>query len=308
MTNYVTASDVAAFLKLRDEILASLGRALPTEFWHYTDANGLIGILESGKIWATQVSCLNDSLEHKYFGDLVLEEVRRRLTGKIDPVLATVFGVGIEALAHRDFSAAGHFVSCFSEVEDDLGQWRGYGGGQCGYAIGFDVTSIFNSLERRGLTLMLPMNYDEAEHARIVQRVVDWASQYLLAEHEKTKPTDLKIWSGQMLEALAFQLDLVASILKHPKFSSEKERRILTMLGTDEHLNLEFRQKQTLLARHLPLDTFGQGDPPLLPITRVYIGPGPAQQVSKVSVGDLLLKYGYKGRRVELSKVPYRVP
>jgi hypothetical protein len=50
------------------------------------------------------------------------------------------------------------------------------------------------------------------------------------------------------------------------------------------------------------------GTAKLLPLTRVYVGPGPNQRVSQVSVGDLLLKHGYAGVPIELSKVPYRVP
>jgi hypothetical protein len=83
----------------------------------------------------------------------------------------------------------------------------------------------------------------------------------------------------------------------------------VTFLQKGEHTQLEFRQRRTLLARHLPIDlTVNVGTAKLLPLTRVYIGPGPTQRVSQVSVGDLLLKYGYQDVPVELSKVPYRVP
>jgi hypothetical protein len=34
--------------------------------WHYTNGDGLIGIIESGSIFATQISCLNDSTEIRY--------------------------------------------------------------------------------------------------------------------------------------------------------------------------------------------------------------------------------------------------
>lgn len=56
----------------------SFGRHLPDEIWHYTDADGLIGILESGKVWATQLSCLNDTLEQRYFGELIHRALKER--------------------------------------------------------------------------------------------------------------------------------------------------------------------------------------------------------------------------------------
>jgi hypothetical protein len=105
-------------------------------------------------------------------------------------------------------------------------------------------------------------------------------------------------------------LDILACVIKHPKFSGEVERRITTLLQMGELKVLEFRQKRTLLARHLPLNlTLAvDGVRRRLPITRVYVGPGPSQQISKISVSDLLVKSGYDGIPVEISKVSYRMP
>jgi hypothetical protein len=104
-------------------------------------------------------------------------------------------------------------------------------------------------------------------------------------------------------------LDIFASTTKHPAFQGEKERRIVAPLQLGEHDQLEFRQKRTLLARHLPIDLTTVVDGSRrLPVSRICIGPSPAQRVTQVSVSDLLLKYGYGGIPVELSAVPYRVP
>jgi hypothetical protein len=83
----------------------------------------------------------------------------------------------------------------------------------------------------------------------------------------------------------------------------------VTLLQTDDRGRLEFRQKRTLLARHLPIDLTVMTDVGRrLPLTRLYVGPGPSQQVSRISAGDLILKHGYHDIKVEVSKVPYRVP
>src|SRR6185437_13341006 len=102
---------------------------------------------------------------------------------------------------------------------------------------------------------------------------------------------------------------IFASTTKHPAFETEAERRIVAPLQPGDVTRLEFRQKRTLLARHLPIDlTIDDGGIRRLPISRILVGPSPAQRVSQVSVGDLLLKLDYKGIPVELSTVPYRVP
>ena len=99
--------------------------------------------------------------------------------------------------------------------------------------------------------------------------------------------------------------------MKHPKFAGEAERRVAVLYQASEHSQLIFRQKRTLLARHLPIDLAFEGPDGIrrLPITRICIGPGPGQKVSRISVGDLLVQCGYeKDISVELSRVPYRVP
>ena len=47
-------------------IIARLRREPPPELWHYTTGEGLIKIIESGELWSTQVSCLNDATEYRY--------------------------------------------------------------------------------------------------------------------------------------------------------------------------------------------------------------------------------------------------
>jgi hypothetical protein len=58
--------------KFRDFTLAQVSRLGSFDYdfnavlWHYTTGVGLKAILESGTLFATQVSCLNDSSEIRY--------------------------------------------------------------------------------------------------------------------------------------------------------------------------------------------------------------------------------------------------
>jgi hypothetical protein len=308
--SYIREGDKQEYHRFCMHHIPRFSRAPPTELWHYTSADGLISILQSGKLWSTQITCLNDTLEQRFFGDLVHAAVKKRRALNTDSKLAVLFQVADEALADRDFTAVGHFVTCFSEVEDDLGQWRGYGGGECGYAIGFPCDGIVEAVKScRPGALLLPMNYDETVHDFLVQDVLRVAETYFLNGLRRSDVNDIQKWAKDFLEAFAVELDIFACLIKHPKFSGEAERRITTTLQPGEHSKLEFRQKRTLLARHLPLDfTIGATGEKRLPITRIYVGPGPSHQVCRISVGDLLLKHGYQGIKVEVSKVPYRVP
>jgi hypothetical protein len=59
--------------------------------WHYTDGNGFLGILQSGRIFATQVSALNDSKETEYATDFFRQEVERIIDEHADNEALVVF-------------------------------------------------------------------------------------------------------------------------------------------------------------------------------------------------------------------------
>jgi hypothetical protein len=150
------------------------------------------------------------------------------------------------------------------------------------------------------------MIYADSIHSFVVADVIRMSEVYYRQGLSRGDPD---LWAREFVIAFADALSITAANVKHPKFSGEAERRIVTLLQTGEHQQLEFRQKRTLLARHLPIDlTTEEGDTKRLPITRIFVGPGPAQKVSKISVGDLLLKCGYQNIAVELSDIPYRLP
>ena len=74
--------------------------------WHYTTAEGLIAILQSGKMFSTQVTCLNDSLEQRYSGDLVYDAAKLLLSSNKDPDFAIFLKIAEDTLIRRDFSTA----------------------------------------------------------------------------------------------------------------------------------------------------------------------------------------------------------
>jgi hypothetical protein len=152
------------------------------------------------------------------------------------------------------------------------------------------------------------MSYKSERHKFIVDDVIRMAETYFRAGLNRGLP-DVERWAREFVLAFSEELSVIACVVKHPKFSGEVERRIVTLLQVGEHMALQFRQKRTLLARHLPLDlTYAIDAKRRLPLTRIYVGPGPAQKVSKISVGDLLIQTGYEDIPVEISKVPYRIP
>jgi len=127
---------------LREQVNADLPLS-PDLLWHYTDAGGLLGIVQDELLWATDTRFLNDATELHYGLDLARDSLRgyaahaglklntvRFLTGLADPDQADVPGF---LRAHLDI-----YVTCFCQDGDLLSQWRAYAGRDSagGYALG----------------------------------------------------------------------------------------------------------------------------------------------------------------------------
>jgi len=134
--------------------------------FHYTSANGLIGIFDSGEIWSTAYYCANDEQELSA-GSGVLSRVFRerahQLQQENDP-RADLFarrGVDITSYADRferqltalTMSSLVAYITCFCKpvAKEDfhhglLSQWRGYGA-DGGYAVQFSRTRLLEAIK-----------------------------------------------------------------------------------------------------------------------------------------------------------------
>jgi hypothetical protein len=110
---------------------------LPGLLYHYTDLAGLTGIIESRKLWATHIRCLNDESEFRYGRQLLGSNVESIRAEFQDTYAVKVVFDSAVALAVAPTSLD-TFVASLCEDGDNLGQWRGYGG----FAIGFRRESL----------------------------------------------------------------------------------------------------------------------------------------------------------------------
>jgi len=102
----------------------------PAYVYHYTTIEGLLGILDQKKLWATDVSFMNDASEYDYASGLITNELKsleeRFLlgAGSPDSDLRHLIFNGLRHLATtRQFRV---YASCFCEAKNLLSQWRAY--------------------------------------------------------------------------------------------------------------------------------------------------------------------------------------
>jgi hypothetical protein len=97
----------------------------------------------------------------------------------------------------------------------------------------------------------------------------------------------------------------LAPLAKDASWHTENEFRIVHELKASEFSQVRFAQKTTVLARYLPLETTSwvKRRTSLLPIAKVWIGPGERQSFTKISADLLLEQVGYFNVPVEISKL-----
>ncbi len=220
----------------------------------------------------------------------------------LDLIDSAIAGLGDEHVVPNEW-----FVACLSEVRDDLSQWRAYGRGEGGYAIGFSSPLLILS-GAPSQSFLAPINYDAAAHIALAKRITSATVQFfqegLKADRERTPST----WVNEFLAAWRDCVVYLAPVLKDPAFQAEHEWRVVHRLRAADVKNLKFRQKQTMMSRHLPLKFAPPDGSDFLPILQVMVGPCRHGQVSRVSVGDLLSAHGYQvgSQTVVNSVVPYQ--
>ena len=271
--------------------------------WHYRDGAGFLGILQSAAIYATQVAALNDSRETKYASDLFRDAIRALISERQDDPGGVQF---LELLLQDikdnpetpNHGTSKFFVASFSGDEDDLTQWDRYGR-KNGYAIGFHARGF----AREPTSQIFRVIYDREKQMIAVKKIaaatLDFYREGLSEERQK----DPEAWGREFFAAWDEWIYKLAPLAKDQKWKAENEFRLVHELKVSEFPRVRFAQKETMLARYLPLETpnWMKSRQPLLPVAKVMIGHGNHPAFTRVSVQLLLDQMGYQNIPVEIT-------
>lgn len=272
-------------------------------FGHYTSQSGLLGIVGTEKVRATNIKFLNDEYEFQHALDLIKEIIPTShiTTGHKDHDTYTKYKEAIEKQLKslNNFRADSIFTLSFSEETDLLSQWRGYCPENNGYCLILKVNDI---LEKAKLI------YDDV---RLVACIYDQE-----IKEKQIKDTLNKYWfkyleSGEgkkrrdIVENLATEIMLLASYFKHPSFSEEKEHRIVIILEYAPDNDIKFREGKFSLIPYLELPA------PKECVKKICIGPTSNKTLSKRALESFLeskfqLPVFINDLEIMYSKTPYR--
>jgi hypothetical protein len=278
----------------------------PELLWHYTNFQGLQGILQKQQIWASSLLSLNDTTEYEYSVELarqLLSEVRQRSVARYPLTRLGVEFLKNSGLKIISLEASRTFVACFSKSRDDLSQWRAYGGTP-GFSIGFDRSSL-NRLAKKSNFRLTDCRYSAEKHREKIRELVDsWISGLRKVDRNtNTRPDRRLLRKMARLYPVAFLVGLnsLAETNKHPKFRAEKEVRMVS--GIDMSRNVQFRQSGSLVVPYVVIEPAKGGSQ--LPINEIIVGPCPHREAVSRSV-EWMLEQQKVEAKVSGSSAPYR--
>jgi len=197
--------------------------------YHYTTQTGLLGIITSKQIWATNILYLNDSAELNYSIHLAQEDAKKFWLSLI-PEEKEFLSHFLENLNIARYlygqRGADIFVCSFSAKQNDLSQWRGYSFGENGFNIGFDFNSPLRGIvEKQGFDLVKCVYEPEVQSEIVRKFLTDMLDRFRV---EKTSTGASQYFEQDLLHQFYTAFLRMAPKFKHPSFCDENEWRLVS--------------------------------------------------------------------------------
>lgn len=274
-----------------DERRASFVGPPRDTLYHYTDTEGLLGIVRDRCIWATHARYLNDSSELDYVEE-VLARCASRLVGQFSSGPAQRLAMSLADRSYGIDFLGSIFVSSFSEEPDVLSQWRAYSGDGGGYAIGLDTSAVPRHRDFDWLSSSLVgVLYEAKKQDEVIEPYLSDALTLIHRAAADRPELDLPLIL-QFRSSFDTFLARLLPALKNPGFREEREWRVVA-LGYGESFGspVEFRSTRLGLTPFVELQ-WEERIPP--PITDLVLGPTFNTEVAKQAAKEFLLSHGYR--------------
>jgi hypothetical protein len=275
------------------------------DLYHYTNAAGLLGIIENNKIWATHINYLNDASELVYARRLIEEAIARHRQTFRSAVAQEFFRLA------RDTFDVSHtmdvFVACFCEEGDLLSQWRGYAQAGEGYSIGVDGEQL-GSIGGGKNFFFGPVCYDREMQGDIIDTVLAMLLDGLETMTARKSAKAAVPLIGECVRVFRRAVWYPLVTFKDAMFAAENEWRAIEVMRRDETpKRIRFRSSGSKLIPYIELDFSQFQQAGKIPIRCVFHGPTLNPDLSVRVLRLLLAKHGYSEAEVLGSKIPLRL-
>lgn len=302
--------------------------------FHYTTADGLLGILQNKEIWSTAYYCANDVSELRAGKDVLTSIFRlktHQMIQEADPRVNTFRMRGVDIREYADrfedwiLGAALNFfcvyISCFCKHSKEkdfqnglLSQWRGYGP-DGGYALQFSRERLEECAIQANKRLNLNYEIQDVHYTPknfLKDRVTEHSETFISAYMEH-----LDMLANDILETRTIRSPIAGlgggpleSILeyiiytKNEHFSEENECRMCVVepvSSESEVLPVDYFNRSGLI---VPFTRTPQEFNILECIDWIIVGPGPRIRNRFNSVSQMVRKIGLNVK-VRPSHIPF---
>jgi len=291
--------------KLAGEAFESIKKPRPAKLYHYTDGPGLVGIVTSQRMRASHVAYLNDITEVRRSIGALRDYLLMRQGHEQDSGLKAFLGLCADILRpplSDPAQLAQIWVTCFSTQENQLSQWRAYGG----YCLEFDSSKLTEAAEQEHCALM-PCDYDEFSHTTLIHSVSQKLIEIFVAGRGEYPADKHEIYGRALFSFMMEQMAWIAPLMKHAAFREESEWRIYRRRVDGDTSGIEFVSRNSMITGHITFDLrrpAGIGIT-LLPISRVLVGPGRHVSLSRAAIAAMLAQQGYADVPVWIATYPF---
>jgi hypothetical protein len=281
-----------------------------SNIYHYTNLEGLVGILSKKGFWLSDVRFLNDG-EELYNGSKIAEQLIRKIKNKRSySRFNAVLDIVLEKIQNESYPSC--YICSFSVMGDMLEQWRAYGKNGCGISIGFDLTQKTEYPHFR----LGPQYF--TQEVIYKDSIKYWVLLSIIRSYKSDFYRAGRVNAGiiqYIADSLFVSLSQLFANFKHESFESEREVRIIDNSGKETF----YREKFHRVSNGLIVPYFAsyntklhKGDnipiePDNLPVTEIIVGPNTSQHELINSISIFLSDLGYdKNIQIRKSLVPYR--
>jgi len=220
--------------------------AIPFRLYHYTSADGLIGIMKTSSFFMTDLKYMNDLSELQY-GTQVVDAVLNQKKEEYSSSPAVLeFMKRLTPTATSSSDGLSIYSTSFCENGNLLSQWRAYGDRGGGYAIGIDIFRSMPFFSR--LCTLRRVIYERSIQESFVSEFTERFCRFI-ADETRDKPLDDSVLNYLIPNVcLVFSQLLTEYIIcfKHPDFAEEREWRLVFAFQFDDPRNLAKREMQRL--------------------------------------------------------------
>ncbi|MFP2504494.1 DUF2971 domain-containing protein [Buttiauxella gaviniae] len=268
---------------------------------HYTDLNGLIGIITNHSLWATNIYFLNDKEESNH-GCKCFRNTVKQISSDIIPdnkkptILKAIDNYERAKNASHNSPEKHVYSISFCKEPDKLSQWRGYGNKQ-GVCIEFDKEKLIDFVQNTYYTCIAnDVVYTSEDNT--VEMSKELRELFISSDINVMEENDHFVMMASTYNRLA----RIIPFFKNDGFSEEDEYRFVFtpwMYLPEVH----FRVNENGL---IPYIILSNADKKLLPIKSITIGPTKDYGFVESGVRMLLVEKGYNKVKINSSTIPYR--